>query len=92
MVAYTYKKDYRLEGFKMARTKWSREMKKEAGSKLTVNYGGGLLVRPFLLMILLGAIHSAYHNIPALSFKITWFISMCFLLVGRYFQGHNHED
>ena len=66
----------------MAKVTWDRDQSKEG-----VKTGGGILLTPFLIMILLGAIHSAYNQVPALGFKVTWFICMILLLAGRYFSG-----
>ena len=69
----------------MPKITWNKE-EGSSSVKKGAEKGGSILLTPFLLMLLLGAIHSAYHNIPALGFKIVWFVSMGFLLIGEYFK------
>jgi len=45
----------------------------------------GLLAEPWLLMLILGALHSRHPEVPALGFVTVWLVDMAVgLLISRY--------
>lgn len=53
---------------------------------------GRWLLTPFLIMVLFGALHSAYHQVPAFGFRPTWFVVVLLIQILGLFRRYDAKN